>query len=131
MVLIMASMVRPHFKMPTTTKVHEEYLFRDGVWSSTVKVVRNSVAAIDARFWYALAVWATCALINYTWAQYNTGKIALLNARAKNVDAAFEYVAVVDAVSAASWTTFLDSLVLPYTFIQHVIPWLVIWLNPK
>lgn len=116
-----------------TESVVENHLFRKGVWDSTISVVRTSVASVDRRFWYLLLGWGSLSLLNYMWAQYHVGKISLFDARAKtpNIDPMQEYIVVVTAVRAASWKSFIDSVLLPYTVGQHVVPWLVLKLNPK
>lgn len=104
-----------------------------GYWDSAVTIVRNSVAAVDTRVWYAIGGWIVLSMGNYGVAQYHVGKSALFQARGNNpnVDPMEEYRVVSDAVKNASWKLALESLVLPVTIVRGFVPQIVLYLNPK
>jgi hypothetical protein len=99
-----------------------------------INIVKNW-NTLSKRTKYIIGGYSGLAVCNLLASTYNKGKEALIDFRTQSTtnksDDGGEWLAVRKGCSDKFLTTVGESIMLPYTALSKIMPWLVIKLNPK
>ncbi len=89
--------------------------------------------ATPSSFKYIFVIYAVCAMISFLYAIYSDGKTGLFKYRinADQFKTLYfdEYAAIKGNMNVHR--NFWESVIFPYTLFSNIMPFLIIWMNPK